>query len=71
MRRPVFINLAVDRPSAACADRSGRAYRQIVYLVYPLNLAFEREGRGASDSLVRRCNLRRGVFHDYSHVFVL
>ena len=56
----------------ACADLSGRAYRQIVYIVYPLNLKpFEREGRGASDSLVRGWNRRQGVFHDYSHLFVL
>ena len=64
MKRPVFINLAVDWSNAGCAHAQ-------TDLGVPIDEAFEREGRGASNSLVRGCNPRQGVFHDYSHVFVL
>ena len=44
MKRPVFIGGQCEL--RACADRTGRAYSRIEYIVYILNLkACEREGR--------------------------
>ena len=74
MRRPVFINLAVDWLSAGCAHAQtdlGMPIDELIFCVPFEHLSVRTRRTSASDSLVRGCNQRQAFFQDYSHVFVL
>ena len=75
MKRPIFINLTVDRFSEGCGhaqtdlDVPIGALCTVCVPFEPLSVRARRTR--CVYSLVRGCNPRQGVFHDYSHVFVL
>ena len=69
MKGPVFMNLTVDRFSAGWAHAQTDLDVPIGEPFEPLSVLVRRTR--CVYSLVRGCNPRQGVFHDYSHVFVL
>ena len=74
MRRPVFINLVVDRSSAGCVHAQtdlGVPFDKLcTFCTFePLSVRVRRTR--CVRLTCTRCNLRQGVFHDYSHVFAL
>ena len=74
MKRPVFINLAVDRSNAGCAHAQtdlGVPIDELCTLCTFCTFKRSSEKDEVRLTLVRGCNPRQGVFHDYSHVFVL